>query len=256
MDASGLFPIFYKKVAAFTQCRKQYWFRYLSGLPRPPAVQTPAGIVGTGVHRALKVLCDTGEAECGASELDAYLRMPSHAAASPGTNHHRHAFDLFARGCAAHESIGGDDRHAELMTWAPWPAGGVTVQARVDRVDQLSPGQWQVIDWKTGSFDYGEATDQQLDLGHIAARVSLRIRAECEVTAIAWNLRSGERRVRLLGKGDAEATLRKMAALARRMQAATAFEPTPSAACGFCEWRDQCPEAATTWDDRAAASER
>jgi CRISPR/Cas system-associated exonuclease Cas4 (RecB family) len=248
MEAGGLFQLFYRKVASFTQCRKQYWFRYASGFPSPPAVQTPAGIVGTGVHRALKVLCDTDDVECGAHELDVYLRMPSHAPAGPGTEHHRRAFELYARGAAAHTELASEDRHAELNTWAPWPPGGITVQARVDRADQLAPGRWQIIDWKTGAFEPADATDQQLDLAHIAARVSLRIASECEVTAVAWNLRTEERRVRPLRREDAEATLRRMAALGRRIQAATAFPATPSSACGFCEWRDQCPEAATTWD--------
>ena len=238
-----LFRIFHSKIVAFDRCRKQYWFRYISALPRPPDIPNPAGCVGTGVHRALKTLCDTDVPEDGAHELDVYLRMPAHECAGPGTEAYASAFVLYERGCAAHASIVSEDRWAELDTWVPWDSRRITVSARMDRADRLASTHWQIIDWKTGAYDFDDLTDQQLDIGHLAVRTALRLPAATRVTAIAWNLRTGHRRVRELDRGDAAATMRKLAGIAARMQAVVEFEAMPGPGCRFCEWRPQCLEA-------------
>jgi hypothetical protein len=241
VDESGLFRVSHSKVVAFDRCRKLYWFRYLSGEPWPPDPPNPAGCVGTGVHRAMKALCDTGDPADGAHELDVYLRMPMHACAGPGTEHYRAAFTIYARGCEAHASISGEDRWAEFDTWARWPAGGITLLARADRADRLGPGRWQLIDWKTGFREQDDLTDQQLDIGHVAVRVSKRLPADAALTAIAWNLRTGNRRVRELRRDDALGTMRRISGIARRMQATAEFEPNPGPGCSYCAWKDRCP---------------
>jgi len=243
MSGSQLFRLSHSKIQAFNRCRKSYWFRYLSGEPWPPDAPNPAGCIGTGVHLAMKTLCDTGDAADGANALDLYLRMPAHECAGPGTEAHRTAFALFARGCEAHALIESEDRWAEIDTWAPWPSRGITVSARIDRADRLADGTWQIVDWKTGAFDLDEVTDAQLDIGHIALRIGRQLGSEPLVTAVAWNLRSGQQRVRVLRRGDARATMQRLANLADRMQALTVFEASPGPSCRFCDWRPQCAEA-------------
>ena len=246
---ANYFRLSHSKLQAFDRCRKLYWFRYVSGEPWPEEAPNPAGCVGTGVHRGLKTLCDTGDTADGASALDVYLRMPAHACAGPGTEAYREAFALYARGCEAHASIASEERWAELDTWAPWRSRGLNVRARIDRVDRLAGDGWQIIDWKTGTYEDDSSVDQQLDLGHVAARVSLQLGREARVTAVAWNLRTGQRRLRELRQGDAEATMQRLANLADRLQGMTAFTATPGPHCGFCAWRPQCMEAeAATWE--------
>jgi RecB family exonuclease len=251
-----LFSISFSKVQRFQRCRLQYFFEYLSGEPRPPDIQSPAGILGTGVHRAMCLLCNTGDPEVGRAALDAYLRMPVHESAGPGTEWNRLAFEIYENGCAAHASLASEDRWAEKETWAPFPSGGVSVYAKVDRIDRLGPDRWQVIDWKTGRLDDDEATDAQLDLAHVALRVSFRALVGPSATArtVAWNLRSGVQRVRELVRDDARATMRTYAALAKRMQSVTEFPATPGPYCRFCRWVERCPEYAPAvsgedWED-------
>ncbi len=235
------FWVSHSKIAAYDRCRKQYWFRYVSGLPRPDDPMTPEGIVGTGVHRAMKALSDTGEPVDGARALETYLRMPAHEVAGPGTEAYVTAFGLFERGCEAHASIDSEDRWTELSTYIH--QRDVAISTRVDRADLLAGGRWQIIDWKTGRSDWDEATDQQLDIGHVTLRTVLQLPREAGVTAIAWNLRTGRRRVRALQRQDAAATINLLAGIAKRMRETTDFRATPSAGCRFCEWRGQCPEA-------------
>jgi len=248
---SGLFAITHSMVQSFERCRKQYWFGYLSGLERPEDVVSPPGLVGNGVHRALKTVCLTGDPEDGERELDAYLRMPAHECAGPGTEHYTRAMDLLRRGAEAHASIQSADRWAELDTWVPVHSRGVTLRARIDRADRLRNGEWQVIDWKTG-HDIDEVTDAQLDLGHVAVRTTFQLPSETFVSAIGWNLRSGQVRVRRLRSTDAKATVKRYIGIANRIRTTTEFAATPNRACGFCAWRPLCPAAdapaASEWD--------
>jgi hypothetical protein len=230
-------------VVSYERCRKQFWFRYLSGYPWPESIPTPAGVIGTGVHRAMKTLCETGDPEDGRSELDVYLRMPAHECAGPGTEGYSEAFALFENGCQAHDTIVSEDSWAERDTWVPRPNAGVTLQAKIDRVDRLGPLHWQVVDWKTGRWDFDDVVDSQLDLGHIAARTCFQLPREATVTALAWNLRNGRQRVRELTRDDAVATIKRFVGLAHRIQSTEEFEATPNSGCRFCEWRDRCPEA-------------
>jgi putative RecB family exonuclease len=238
-----LFPLSYSKLSSYDQCRKKYWYGYVERTPRPRG-DSPAGMVGTGVHRAMKALCDTGDAKDGRHELDAYLRMAEHAVAAPGTPLYAEAMELYEAGVAAHNSIHSERRWPELDTYVPYRGGGVSVSARLDRADFLGDNRWQIIDWKTGRFDFGEATDAQLDIAHAALRTVHNLPIDATVTAIGWNLRTGDRRVRNLVRDDAAATLHYLARRAKQLQETTVFEATPSRACSFCDWRAICPDAA------------
>jgi CRISPR/Cas system-associated exonuclease Cas4 (RecB family) len=246
-----LFRISHSKVRCFQQCRKKYWFRYLSGEDWPQQTPNVPGVVGTGVHRAMKALCDTGSEEDGAGELGRYLRMPAHACAGPGTAGYTLAFDLFEKGVTAHASIESERSWAELDTWVPSPRRGISVRARIDRADRLA-GSWQVVDWKTGLYDYDDVTDAQLDIGQLAARTALKVPHEAEVRAVAWNLRTGQQRTRRLSRDDAAGTMDLMARMAARLQETAEFEATPGPQCAYCEWHDRCPDAAAVeaggWD--------
>ena len=64
-----------------------------------------AGITGTSVHRAMSVLTTTNYVDVALQELNAYLRMPAHELVGPGTEAYQTAFELFSRGCTAHEEL-------------------------------------------------------------------------------------------------------------------------------------------------------
>lgn len=247
---SELFRISPAKLRSFHTCMKQYWFRYVSGSTWPERDENePPLVIGKAVHRAMQVLCQSQDEGVARQQLDAYLRMPKHSCAAPGTEAYDEAMVLFDRGCEAHRSIDSEESWAERETLAPWPSRGVEVTARVDRVDRLAADHYMVIDWKTGSYEDEDQTDIQLDIGHVAARRTLRLGREVRVTAVGWNLRKDEQRVRELVRDDAQGTMELMAANADRMRRTKEFPATPGPACTFCEWRDQCPEAEVTWDD-------
>jgi hypothetical protein len=192
----------------------------------------------------MQKLCETGDPRDGEHELDVYLRMPSHAIASPETEHYALAQQIYGTGVKAHESIESEERWSELDTWVPARSRGINGRSKVDRADRLGPDRWQLIDWKTGKFDLDDKVDWQLDIAHLVLRTMLRLPKTATVKAIGWNLRTGEQRIRELTRDDAVKTVDFLSRLTGRIQATTEWTAPPGPGCTFCDWRDRCPEAA------------
>lgn len=238
------FRVTHAKLETFRRCRKEFWFGYVSGMQWPEQPDTPAGIAGTGVHRAMHRLCETGEPADGWHELEVYLRMPNHAVAGPGTEWHDLARAWYERGIAAHQSIASEDRWAEVSIEAASLSRDLRVWGMADRVDRLGPDRYQITDWKTGAYEDAERTDRQLDLLHIVVRTARRLPQEATVRAVAWNLRTGVQRVRELTRDDAVRTLNYLGRYVAQMQQEEEFLATPGPHCQFCRWRSVCSDAA------------
>lgn len=247
MDAAGLFPISHTKVQSFRRCRKQYWFEYVSGLPKPPKLMNAAGIVGSAVHAAMKVLTESGSRRAGKAALDAYLAMPAHECAGPETDWFEQAGAMFEQGCAFATAIRGSDCWAEKETYAFSQTRGIRLYVKADRIDRLDDTTWQVTDWKTGRYLDDDVVTEQLRLAHVALRSTLRLscRAEHVVRAVAVSLRpeADPPRVMRLTREHAAATMDEYGGQAVRMQATTDWSPSPGPHCRLCTWQNDCPVA-------------
>ncbi|MEZ4480529.1 MAG: PD-(D/E)XK nuclease family protein [Dehalococcoidia bacterium] len=246
MAVPGFF-LSYTKLSTFRRCRKQYWFSYLSGQPRPPDPPSAPGIVGKAVHRGMQLLVEARNASIARAELELYLRQPGHEVAGPGTEAYENALRYFDAGVEVGAAI------PAHTTWVERDlrhdsANGITFFARVDRIDLLEDGAYQAIDWKTG-IDRDDWTDEQLDIIHVAARSAAAVPATSPMTTMAWNLREKIRnpeyvpRTRHLERDDAVHTLRWGFAVAETMRSTTEFQAMPGNHCGYCNWRAHCPEA-------------
>ena len=117
------------------------------------------------------------------------------------------------------------------------------VRGRVDRVDQLPAGGYELIDYKTGypktPEELGE--DIQLSLYAIAAREAWGL----EDTREAYYYVLDDRKVPVPRKGEEDAEWVRGAVLeAGAGIMAQNFEPTPSpAVCALCDYRIVCPAA-------------
>jgi DNA helicase-2/ATP-dependent DNA helicase PcrA len=117
------------------------------------------------------------------------------------------------------------------------------VRGRVDRVDRLPGGGYELIDYKTGypktPEELGE--DIQLSLYAVAAREAWGL----EDTRESYYYVLDDRRVPVPRKGAQDAEWVRGAVLeAGAGILAQNFEPTPSpAVCGLCDYRIVCPVA-------------
>jgi DNA helicase-2/ATP-dependent DNA helicase PcrA len=116
------------------------------------------------------------------------------------------------------------------------------VRGRVDRVDQLPQGGWELIDYKTGYAKTAEELggDIQLSLYAIAAREAWGLTD----TRQAYYYVLDDRKVPVpAGAGSGE-WVRQAVLDAGAGILAQNFEPTPSpAACAHCDYRIVCPAA-------------
>ncbi len=116
------------------------------------------------------------------------------------------------------------------------------VRGRVDRVDRLPSGEYELIDYKTGRPKSAEqlATDVQLSLYAIAAREAWGL----DATLGAYYYLLDDEKVAVPGDQERADWIRNVAIDVAEGIKAQEFEPTPSpAACKFCDYRLLCPAA-------------
>jgi DNA helicase-2/ATP-dependent DNA helicase PcrA len=116
------------------------------------------------------------------------------------------------------------------------------VRGRVDRVDRLPDGGWELIDYKTGYAKTAEelGDDIQLSLYAIAAQEAWGL----SDTRQSYYYVLDDRKVPVPGGAGTGAWVREAVLEAGVGILAQNFEPTPSpAACAHCDYRIVCPAA-------------
>jgi DNA helicase II / ATP-dependent DNA helicase PcrA len=116
------------------------------------------------------------------------------------------------------------------------------VRGRVDRVDRLPDGEYELIDYKTGERKSAEdlASDLQLALYRIAAREAWGIEA---ATGSYYYVLDGEKVPAPTRPDDAERVERTVLQVGEGILSQD-FEPRPSPdVCSWCDYRLICPAA-------------
>ncbi len=116
------------------------------------------------------------------------------------------------------------------------------VRGRVDRVDQLPSGEYELIDYKTGRPKSAEqlAGDVQLSLYALAAREAWGL----EANRGAYYYLLDDEKVAISGDSERAEWIRGVAIDVAEGIKAQEFEPTPSPrACKLCDYRLVCPAA-------------
>jgi DNA helicase-2/ATP-dependent DNA helicase PcrA len=117
------------------------------------------------------------------------------------------------------------------------------LRGRVDRVDRLPGGEYELIDYKTGRPKSPEqlADDVQLSLYAVGAREAWRLEASRQ----AYYYLLDDQKVAVpTDEGDRAEWVREVATEVAEGIMSQGFEPTPSfAACSICDYRLVCPAA-------------
>jgi DNA helicase II / ATP-dependent DNA helicase PcrA len=120
--------------------------------------------------------------------------------------------------------------------------GRHTLRGRVDRVDLLPGGEYELIDYKTGRPKNAAqlADDVQLSLYAVGARESWRLNASRQ----AYYYLLDDQKVALSDDAERGEWVRDVATEVAEGIRSQGFEPTPSyAACAICDYRLACPAA-------------
>jgi DNA helicase-2/ATP-dependent DNA helicase PcrA len=116
------------------------------------------------------------------------------------------------------------------------------LRGRVDRVDLLPGGEYELIDYKTGRPKSAAqlADDVQLSLYAVGAREAWRLDASRQ----AYYYLLDDQKVEVPGDGDRGDWIRDVALEVAEGVLSQGFEPTPAfAACSICDYRLVCPAA-------------
>jgi DNA helicase-2/ATP-dependent DNA helicase PcrA len=116
------------------------------------------------------------------------------------------------------------------------------LRGRVDRVDRLPGGEYELIDYKTGRPKSAAALadDVQLSLYAVGAREAWRLDASQQ----AYYYLLDDEKVAVPDEGDRAEWVREVATEVAEGIRAEDFEPTPSfTACSMCDHRLLCPAA-------------
>jgi DNA helicase II / ATP-dependent DNA helicase PcrA len=120
--------------------------------------------------------------------------------------------------------------------------GPHTLRGRVDRVDRLPSGEYELIDYKTGRpKDAAQlAEDVQLSLYAVGARESWQLDASRQ----AYYYLLDDQKVALSDDAGRGEWIREVVAEVAEGIRSQGFEPTPSCtACAICDYRLICPAA-------------
>jgi DNA helicase-2/ATP-dependent DNA helicase PcrA len=225
-------------IETYLTCPLKYKFARVMRVPQEPTVAQRFGIV---VHQVL----ERWHRQTGGSEADLLALLDqSWRRSGLGDGERERQLRTKARDALMRYHRHDAERDAQTI-WLERPfafrIGPHILRGRVDRVDQLADGRFELIDYKTS---FPKTADQlrndiQLTLYAIGARDAWRLDAS---TRSYWYVLDDDR-VEVPGgvnRDEMEATVHQVAEGILSQE----FEPSPSySACSTCDWRLACPAA-------------
>lgn len=232
-------------IETYRTCPLKYKFARVFRIPREPSLHQRFGIV---VHQVLERYHAAGEPLRPLGEL---LRLLDECWRRGGLRDSEQERQLRQKATLAltryHERAQQRAQHGEgEPVWFErafsFRLGPHVVRGRVDRVDRLRSGEYELIDYKTGRPKTAAelADDVQLSLYGVAAREAWGL----EATRGVYHYLLDDQRV-AVGVEPARGEWVRTAALeVAEGILAQEFEPTPSqSACRLCDYRLICPAA-------------
>jgi DNA helicase-2/ATP-dependent DNA helicase PcrA len=231
-------------IDTYRACPLKYKFARVFRIPQEPTLHQRFGIA---VHQVLERFHGGAGPGAALGSVPDLLGLLDHAWRRQGFGDSDEERQLRIKAEAAlgryHAAVSDDDAQPVWFERSfTFKLGPHVVRGRVDRVDQLPGGTYELIDYKTGRPRSAEALaeDVQLSLYTVAAREAWGLE---ESRGVYYYLLD-DARVAVPADDDRAAWIRDVAIEVAEGISAQEFEPTPSqSACGFCDYRLACPAA-------------
>ncbi len=233
----------YSKIDAFNTCPLKYKFRYLFQIPTP----TPhAANFGSSIHDTVNIFYNKVKEGVPASlELLREIYEKSWIGAGYLNKAHENARKQqgwqMMEGFYQHEENNNFKVPAFMERNFRIKIGAVAFSGRIDRIDKLEDGTYEVIDYKTGSSkrNINLKKDLQLSLYALASKeifgikvskLSLFYLEDCSKASTSRN------------EEDMDSIRSELVEAANAIKQSD-FEATPGFPCGFCEYKVLCNKA-------------
>lgn len=231
-------------IDTYRACPLKYKFARVFRIPQEPTLHQRFGIA---VHQVLERFHRGAEETGSLGSLGDLLGLFDTAWRRQGFGDSDEERQLHGKAEAAlgryrHAVAGEPGRPVWFERSFTFRLGPHTVRGRVDRVDLLPGGEYELIDYKTGRPRSAEAlaADVQLSLYTVAAHEAWGLAA----SRGAYHYLLDDAKVAISSGVERAEWIRDVAHGVAEGIRAQEFEPTPSlAACGFCDYRLACPAA-------------
>jgi DNA helicase-2/ATP-dependent DNA helicase PcrA len=227
-------------IDTYRTCPLKYKFARVFRIPQEPTLNQRFGIF---VHQVLERFHSEG----GGTTLDAILGLADAAWRRGGFGGSEEERQLRDKATAAltryHQRF--QDEEAEPMWFErsfSFKLGPHLLRGRVDRVDRLPEGGYELIDYKTGPPKTASQLEQdvQLSLYAVAAREAWQL----DAARGAYYYVLDDAKVPVARDPADRGWIEEIAAEVAEGILSQGFEPTPSyAACAICDYRLVCPAA-------------
>jgi DNA helicase-2/ATP-dependent DNA helicase PcrA len=230
-------------VETYRSCPLRYKFARVLRVPREPTLNQRFGIV---VHQVLERYHQQARAETGPVAMLELLDGAWRRGGFGDSAEERQLRDKARDALLRYQRRLLEDGTGALPRWFErsfsFKLGPHVLRGRVDRIDELPGGGYELIDYKTGMPKRPEqlTEDVQLALYALAAREAWQL----EATERTYYYVLDDKRVSL-GRDDSSSVwLEQAVAGAASGILAQSFNPTPSrAVCALCDYRIACPAA-------------
>ena len=235
----------------YRTCPLKYKFARVFAIPQEPTINQRFGIL---IHQVLErfhseqlradALAAAGSQEPSpAGSLDRLLalfeagwRRTGFGSSDDELQYRDRAVASLARYHEHHQRS--ESRPVWLERGFAFAIGSHRLRGRVDRVDQLPEGGYELIDYKTGERRPDSGDDVQLALYRLGAREAWQVEAEL---GSYWYVLNDERVPVPAAPDDSERVERTVLDVAAGIEGQD-FEPRPSyEICSWCDYRLICP---------------
>lgn len=230
----------YSQLDTFKTCPLKYNYRYLLKIPSPPS---HAANFGSSVHNTLNEFYKHLKSGKDVS-LDLLKELYEKYWIDLGYESKAHENTRKKRGWEVLEQfyeLNGDPWVTPAYLERPFnlKMGEYVVSGRIDRIDRLEDGTYEIIDYKTGKLKKGVNLDKDLQLSIYA--LACRDVFKIPVSKLSlYYLEDNEKVSTSRSNGQIEELIENVDELVQEMKA-SGFEPTPGFLCKFCEFRLICP---------------
>ncbi len=234
-------------IDTYRACPLRYKFARVFRIPQEPTLHQRFGIAVHQVLERYHARDEDGDASAAGGSLTELLMLLETSWRRGGFGDSDEERQLHQKAVSAltryHERARSDEaRPVWFERQFSFKLGPHLVRGRVDRVDRLPSGEYELIDYKTGRPKSAEqlASDVQLSLYAIAAREAWGL----EATRGAYYYLLDDEKVAISGDSERAEWIRGVAVQVAEGIKAQEFEPTPSPrACKLCDYRLVCPAA-------------
>ncbi|MBI4994941.1 UvrD-helicase domain-containing protein [Candidatus Peregrinibacteria bacterium] len=237
--------ISYSQIDTFKTCPSKYQFRYLFQIPAPTAANLN---FGSSIHNTLRdfymhIMADKKLAK---EDLLSILKniyeknwIPFGYETREMTEDQKRAGFLMLKKYYLNEKdnlVIPEFLERQFML----KIGDLKLNGRIDRIDRLNDGTYEVIDYKTGSSKKDLKNDLQLTVYALACKEVFRL----PVSKLSLHFLDDLKKVSTVRtEKDLEEAKVQILKYASEISSSD-FSPTPGFHCGFCEFRLICPVAA------------